>query len=129
GEVVPRTVLDYGVVVDAVALRVPERRVGDLEHSHGARRGPVQLEGVPAGAPRPARPRHRVARAFDLRERGEQLGRDDGGGMLAKERPVLAPGFERRLDERAAYRKKHLGGLADRLDYPVCRATERQGDA
>src|SRR3989475_1101890 len=46
--------------------------------------------------------------------------------MLAKERPVLAPGFERRLDERAAYRKKHLGGLADRLDYPVCRAPERQ---
>jgi len=46
--------------------------------------------------------------------------------MLAKERPVLAPGFQRRLYERAAYRKKHLGGLADRLDYPVCRAPERQ---
>src|SRR5207249_2305415 len=124
--VVPWTVFSHGVVVDAVALRISERRVGDLEHSDRARRGPVQLEGVPAEAPAPARARDGMARAFDLGERGEQLGRDHGGGMLAKGRPVPAPGFRGRLYERTAYRKNHLGGLADRLDYPVCRAPERQ---
>src|SRR5216117_3934958 len=99
GRVVPWTVSDHGVVVDAVALRVPERGVGDLEHSHRARRRAVQLERIPARAPAPARARDGIARALDLGERGEQLGRDHGGGMLAKERSVLAPGLERRLRE------------------------------
>ena len=59
-----------------------------------------------------ARPRHRIARALDLGERGEQLGRDHRGRMLAEERSVLAPGRSRRLRQGLTDGEEHLGRLA-----------------
>src|SRR5437016_1472278 len=54
----------------------------------------------------------RIARTLDLRQGGEQLGRDGGRGILAKERRILLPSLGRHLVHRAAHGKEHLGRLA-----------------
>jgi hypothetical protein len=126
--VVPGPILHYRVVMDAVAPRVPERAVRDLVHPDRARRRLVDLEGIPGPTPPPVGPGHRIARALDLGQRGQQIGRHDGRGMLAEERPVPPPGLGRRLVERAAHREKHLGGLANHLVHPVHRQYEHQND-
>src|SRR5690606_40541123 len=66
-EVVPRAVLDDLVVVNAIAARLAERAVRDLIHADGARRGPIDLEGLDAEPEAPIRAHDRIARAFDLR--------------------------------------------------------------
>ena len=63
----------------------------------------------------------RAASAFDLGERGEELGADERGRIAAKERAVLRPRFRRRLRECAAQWKEQLRGLADDLINPVQR--------
>src|SRR5262252_2081959 len=126
-EVIPRAVLNYGVVANAITLCVPERRIGDLKHADGAGSRPIPLEGIRAPAPGPARPRHRVARTFDLRERREQFGRDDRGRMLAEERAIRPPGSGWALDERLADGEKHLGRFAPHLDHPI-RSRPQSGD-
>ena len=123
--VVPRPVGDHGVVADAVALRLEVSRVGDLVHADRARRGPVELERLGRRAPAPLRRRHRVARAFGLRERGEELGAHHGGGVVAEDRLVPAPGFRRHLVQRAAHREKQLGRLARDLVERVDREEQR----
>jgi hypothetical protein len=89
---------------------------------------PTALEAgrVPGHAPTPVGARDRVARAFDLRQRCEQLGRHHRGGMLAEDRPVFSPRLRRRLGERAVQGKEQLGGLAQSLVHPVRRGKRRQ---
>jgi len=85
--IVPGTVFDDDVLVDAVVPRFGKRRVGDLKHSDSARSRPVPLEGITAPVPGPALPRHRVARALDLRERREQSGEMTGVECSRKSGP------------------------------------------
>ncbi len=123
---VPRSPLDHGVIMDAIALRFAERSIGNLVHADRARCRAVQLERIPGQLPAPGRAGHRIAGAFDLGERGEKRGRHDGGGVVAEDRLVLPPRLGRRLGERAAHREEQLGGLADDLVAPVGREPERQ---
>src|SRR5262249_14397751 len=97
--IVPGTVLDYDVLMDAVVPRFSERPVGDLKHADGARRGSVHLEWIPTESPTPVSSGHRIAAAFDLGERREQFRCDDCGGVLDEERAVFPPGLSRRLGE------------------------------
>ena len=117
----PALVLGHHVIAHAEALRLPEGGIGDLVHADRARRGTVHLERVPRHLPAPVGAGHRVARALDLGERGEQLGGDGGGRVAAEERRVAAPGLGGRLGERAAHREEQLARLADHLVRPVHR--------
>ena len=126
--VVPGSILDHDMVVDAVLLRLAERPVSDLIHADCARRRLVQLERIPRQAPPPVRPCHRVAPALDLSKRGQKRGRDNNGRMLAEERLVSPPCLGRGFAEGAAYRKVELGRLADRLVHPVNSRPSYQND-
>src|SRR5262245_24431115 len=64
--IVPGTVLDNEVAVDAVASGLREHSVGDLKHPDGARSRSVPLEWVPAESPPPVRLSHRIAAALNL---------------------------------------------------------------
>jgi len=89
----PALVLGHHVIAHAEALRLPEGGIGDLVHADRARRGTIHLERVPRHLPAPVGAGHRIARALDLGERGEQLGGDGGGRVAAEERRVAAPGL------------------------------------
>jgi len=93
-----------------VTLRVPERRIGDLEHSDRARRGRYSSRDSSSGASSSAAARQGCPR-LRSGERGEELGRDHGGGMLAKERAVTGARSPARLRERTAHREKISDGL------------------
>jgi hypothetical protein len=69
--------------------------------------------------------RDRIAGAFHLRERGEQIRRDHFGRLGAEDRRVLAPGFRRRLVERSADREEELSRLARHLVQRVEQETDR----
>ena len=116
---VPRSVLDDDVIVNAIAPRLAVCPVGDLVHANRARRRAIHVEGILGQAPAPVGPGNRVARALDLRERGQQVGRDDGGRVLAEDRLVLAPRLGGRLEEHAAHGKEQLGRLARDLHQPI----------
>src|SRR5262249_57287556 len=62
--VIPGAVFDHHVTMDAEALRLPERRVGDLVHADGARRWLVHPERIPGESPPPIRPRPRISPAL-----------------------------------------------------------------
>jgi len=128
---IPGPVFRDFVVVDAVALRLLVGAVGDLEHAYGARGGAVDVERVFGQAPAPGRARHRIARALDLRERGEEIRRDRCGGVRAEDRLVAAPGFRGQLVQGTAHRREELGGLARELHQRVGGEPEREahGDA
>src|SRR5256885_14190615 len=70
---VPRSPLDHGVIMDAIALRFAERSIGNLVHADRARCRAVQLERIPGQLPAPGRAGYRIAGAFDLGER--EIGR------------------------------------------------------
>src|SRR5882762_9518124 len=123
---VPRSLLDHGMIVDAIALRFAERSIGNLVHADRARYRAVQLERIPGQLPAPGRAGYRIAGAFDLGERGKKPGRHDGGRVVAEDRLVLPPCLGRRLGERAPHREEQLGRLADDLVAPVGREPERQ---
>ena len=107
--------LDDDMVVDAIAARLVERPVRDLVHPHRARCRPVNLERLVGHAKAPVGPRHRIARSLDLRQRSQQVGRDDGGGVTLENGPVFIPGFRRRLQQHAAEREEQFGRLAQHL--------------
>src|SRR5882762_5939296 len=98
---VPRSLLDHGMIVDAIALRFAERSIGNLVHADRARCRAVQLERIPGQLPAPGRAGYRIACAFDLGERGKKHGRHDGGRMVAEDRLVLAPCLGRPADDDA----------------------------
>src|SRR5438034_1402012 len=54
--------------------------IGHLEKADGAGGGPVDREGIKTPSPAPVGARHRIARTLDLRQRGQQFGRDRRGG-------------------------------------------------
>lgn len=124
----PGTRLDYGVIADAVALRFSERRIGDLVHAYGARGRAIDRQWVRHELPPPVGPGKRIAGGLDLRERGQEVGRDDDGRVRAEERPILAPRLGRRLEERAANGKEQFRRLADDVICPVRCRPERQRD-
>src|ERR1700732_2587986 len=103
------------MIADAIGSRLGEGCVGHLEHANAARGRLVDREGVPGQPPLPIGARDRIAGGLDLRQRGEQLGGDGCGGILAKERRILAPGFNRGFIERATHGSKHLGGLSHHM--------------
>jgi hypothetical protein len=127
-DVVPGAGLDDPMVVDAIAPGLLKGPVGDLKHPDRARCRLVERQGIPRELPAPVRARQGVARALDLGQRGEQVGRDHGGGVLAKERAVLPPGLGRGLRQRAAHREEELGRLARHLVHPVHCPPHRQDD-
>src|SRR5579871_718386 len=77
--------------------------------------GLVDRERIKTPPPAPIGARHRIARALHLRQRGQQLGRDRGGGVSAEQRPVLPPRLGGLLVEPVADEGEELGGLADDL--------------
>ena len=114
------------MIADAIAPCLGEGWVGHLVHADAARGWLINREGIPGQAPPPIGARQRVAGALDLRERRQQFGCNRGGGILAKERRILAPGLKRRFVERTAYGKEHLGRLAHDMIDEVCR--EKDGE-
>src|SRR5260221_12600512 len=70
---------------DTVVCRLGVSCIGHLVHAHSARGGLLHPEGIPGELPAPVGARHRIAGAFDLRQRGEQTGRDRGGGIRVEE--------------------------------------------
>ena len=73
-----KVLLHDAVPVNAVPARDRERAVRELVHADGARGGPKNLERLVRQAEPPVRTHDRIARALDLRERGQQVRRDDG---------------------------------------------------
>src|SRR5882672_2916648 len=108
----PAAVLHDSVVADAISSCFGEGCVGHLVHADGARGGLIDRERIPSQAPPPIGSCYRIPRTLDLRQGGEQLGRDGGRGILAKERRILLPSLGRHLVHRAAHGKEHLGRLA-----------------
>jgi len=123
--VVPWAVFDGDVVVNAIAPRLAEGPVRDLEHADRTRRRPVHVEGILRQAPAPVGPRDWIAGAFGLRQRGKEVGRDDSRRMLAENRRVLPPGFGGSLVQLPAHGEKQLGRLARDLNHPVGRQPKR----
>ncbi len=97
--VVPRAILDHTMVMDTVAIRFLERPVRNLIHAHRARCRLVESQGVPRQMPPPVGSCHRIPSALNLRQRRQQLGRDDRCCMCTEERAVLLPRFGRVLVE------------------------------
>src|SRR6266478_1229586 len=81
----PAAVLHDSVLADAISSCFGEGCVGHLVHADGARGGLIDRERIPSQAPPPIGSCCRIARTLDLRQGGEQLGRDGGRGILAKE--------------------------------------------
>ena len=108
----PAAVLHDRVVEDAISPCFGEGCVGHLVHADGARGGLIDRERIPSQAPPPIGSCYRIARTLDLRQGGEQFGRDGGRGILGKERRILLPSLGRHLVHRAAHGKEHLGRLA-----------------
>src|ERR1700758_5812599 len=77
--------------------------------------GLFTTEGIPGELPAPVGARHRIAGAFDLRQRGQQLGRDRAGGIRVEERFVPPPRFDRFLVERPADEKEQLARLSGKM--------------
>ena len=123
--VVPWTVLDDNVVVNAITPRLAERPVSDLEHADRARCRPVHVERILRQAPAPVGPHDWIAGAFGLRQRGEEVGRNDSRCMLAEHRRVLPPGLGGGLVQLPAHGEKQLGRLARDLNHPVGRQPKR----
>ncbi len=115
----PATVLNHPMVVNAVPFPFLKGRIGDLEHTDRARRWSIEFQRIPGQSPSPVCPCDRVAGAFHLRERGEQIRCDDGGRMLAEQRAVLAPGFKWLFVERIRQRKEDFRRFADGVIGPV----------
>src|ERR1035438_988302 len=67
--VVPRAILGNGMIVDAKAPGLSKGAVGDLVHTHGARRGAEYVERLGVKGPAPVSANHRIAGTLDLRER------------------------------------------------------------
>jgi len=65
--------LGDGMVENAIALRLRERRVGHLIHADRARSGLVDRERIRSQTPPPIGGCNGVAGALDLGERGQQL--------------------------------------------------------
>jgi hypothetical protein len=116
------------VPADTVACRLGVSWIGHLVHAHSARGGLVHSEGIPGEPPAPVGARHRIAGAFDLRQCGQQLGRDRAGGIGVKERFVPPPRFDRFLVERPADEKQQLARLADNVIDEVCQRECREDE-
>ena len=113
---------------DTVACRLGVSCIGHLVHAHSARGGLVHSEGIPGELPAPVGARHRIAGAFDLRQCGQQLGRDRAGGIRVEERFVLPPRFDRFLVELPADEKEQLARLADNVIDEVCQRECREDE-
>jgi hypothetical protein len=124
--VVPRTVLDHSMVMDAVTRGFLERPVRNLIHAHRARRWLVQRQGIPRQMPPPVGPRHRIPSSFNLRQRSQQLGCHDRCRMFTEERAVLLPRLGWVLVERVVQRKEDFGGLIEYMIRPIDAEPEQQ---
>src|SRR5262245_20286851 len=91
-QIVPRTVGYYCMPPDAILPGLGERAVGDLKHAEGARGGTIDFKRMPGPLPAPVRERDRVPAALDLRQRGEQLRRNNVCRIFLEKRPVAFPG-------------------------------------
>lgn len=72
-QVVPGSILDDHVIVNAVALPLLKGSIGDLVHTDRTRCRLVQLQGIPRQTPPPVGPRHRITAALNLSQCGEQF--------------------------------------------------------
>src|SRR5271166_1295032 len=126
--VVPRAVLDDGVVSNAVTPCLGERAVRDLVHSYRARCGLVDVERPWRPGPAPIGLRHGIAGTLHLRECREQFRGNDIRGVLLEQRPISAPSLCRRLIERTADWKKELRRFTNDLVDPIEREPQTDGD-
>ena len=118
-QIVPGAVFDHHMVVDAVALRLLKRPVGDLVHADRARRRLIPLQGIPRRTPPPVGPRHGVASPFAWASAASSSGGDDGGRMFAEERAVFLPGLGGAFVERVVQGKEDFGRFVERVIRPV----------
>jgi len=116
----PTVGIYHSIPSDTVACRLGVSSIGHLVHADSARGGLVHSEGIPSELPAPVGARHRIAGAFDLRQRGQQLGRDRARGIGVEERSVLSPRFDRFLIKRPADEKEQFARLADNVVNEVC---------
>src|SRR6185312_1756878 len=112
------------MVPDTEARSLGGGSIDHLGEADGAGGGPVDREGIEAPSPAPVGALDRIAAALDLRQRGQELGRDRAGGIGAKQRPVVPPRLGRLLVEGVADESEQLGRLADHL---IDEVREREG--
>src|SRR5262247_4684066 len=91
-QVIPGTVGHDLMSADAILPGLGERAVGDLKHAECARGGTIDFKRMPGPLPAPIRESDRVAATLNLRQRGEQLRRNNICRMLFEKRPVTFPG-------------------------------------
>jgi len=103
-------------------------RIGHLEEANSAGCGPVDRERIEAEPPAPIGAVDRIARAFDLRQRGQQFGRDRMGRIGAEQRPVLPPRLGGLLVELVADKEEQLGRLVDHVIDEVCHRKSDEHD-
>ena len=117
-----------GVVPDAESRGLGVGPVGHLEQADGAGGGLVERERIKTPSPAPIGAIHRIARALDLRQRGQEFGRDRMGGVSVEQRPVLPPRLRRFLVEPVADEEEQLGWLVDHVIDQVRQREDRQHD-
>src|SRR5579871_6521088 len=120
----PAAVIGHRMIPDTEARSLSGCSIDHLGEADGARGRRIDRQRIEAPSPAPIRAFHRIAGAFDLRQRGQEFGRDCAGGIGAKEGSVLPPGFRRLLVERRVEEEEQLGGFADDLIGEV-----RQGES
>ena len=95
--------------------------IGHLEQADGAGGGLVDRERIETPPPAPVGAVHRIARTLDLRQRGQQFGRDRAGGIGAEQRARIAA-TSRPAPCRA-------GGRQGRTARSACGSPDRRGSS
>jgi hypothetical protein len=116
------------MVPDAESRGLGERSIDHLIEADGAGGGLVDRERVETPSPAPIGAVHRIARTLDLRQRGQQFGRDRVGGISAEQRPVLPPRLGRLLVEPVTDEGEQLGRLVDHVIDEVHERCDRKQD-
>ena len=106
-------------LIQAFALRLGERRIGNLVHADRAGSRSIQFERMPGQMPLPVRLRKGIASALDLGKCGQEFRGNHDGGVFAEVWLILSPRLRRRFGETAAQRREELGRFVDRVVDPV----------
>src|SRR3984885_12715197 len=109
------SIIHHRMIADTGPRGLGVSAIGHLKQTDGARRRLIDRERVETPSPAPVGAVHRIARPLDLRQRGQQFGRDRAGGKLAEQRPVLPPRLGRLLVEPVTDEGEQLGRFKDHV--------------